>query len=95
MALPVRISPDRGLPPEIVVFSDPRAERVGQTLERAYAAGKDYFRRELDIIFVVLPEYGECLFAPLLHQKVLALLCASLCPTCPLLSPYWQHWIHG
>ena len=58
MQLPQGIDPRRGLPPELVVYADPRSEFVGETLERAYKAGGNYFEKTPLIIFVILPERG-------------------------------------
>lgn len=59
MQLPQGIDPQRDLPPELVVYADPRSEFVGETLERAYKAGGNYFKKTPLIIFVILPERGE------------------------------------
>ena len=59
MRLPDGIEPNHGVPPQIVVYSDPRNEFVGQTIEGAYRAGGNYFRKMPDIIFVILPERGQ------------------------------------
>ena len=59
MQLPEGIDPQRGLPPELIVWADTRSEFVGDTLERAYKTGGNYFRKTPLIIFVILPERGE------------------------------------
>lgn len=59
MQLPEGIDPQRGLPPELIVWSDPSREFVGETLERAYKTGGNYFKKTPLIIFVILPERGE------------------------------------
>ena len=58
MRLPENIDPRYGLPPELVVYSDPRHEFVGDTLDKAFQAAKAYFGKPPDLIFVVLPERG-------------------------------------
>ena len=58
MQLPQGIDPRNGLPPELIVYADPRSEFVGETLYRAYQAGSNYFKTAPLIIFVILPERG-------------------------------------
>ena len=53
------INPAYGLPEQLVVYSDPRNQYVGQTLEQAYEAAVNYFKKVPDILFVILPERGE------------------------------------
>ena len=53
------INPAYGLPEQLVVYSDPRNQYVGQTLEQAYEAAVSYFKKVPDILFVILPERGE------------------------------------
>ena len=59
MRLPDGVEPNYGVPPQIVVYSDPRNDFVGKTIEGAYRAGGNYFKKMPDIIFVILPERGQ------------------------------------
>ena len=59
MSLPPSIHPVSGLPEQLVVYSDPRNQYVGQTLEQAYEAAVNFFKKVPDILFVILPERGE------------------------------------
>jgi len=63
MELPRGIDPHRGIPPQLIVYSNPRTEYVGDTLNRAKEASHSYFNlkpNELPgILFVILPEKGE------------------------------------
>ena len=52
------INPGHGLPEQLVVYSDPRNQYVGQTLEQAYEAAASFFKKVPDILFVILPERG-------------------------------------
>ena len=63
MELPRGLDPRRGIPPQLIVYSDPRTEYVGDTLNRAKEAAHSYFKLKQNelpgILFVVLPEKGE------------------------------------
>lgn len=58
----MRVPDPRNLPP--IIYHDGNVAFPGETLQRAFEAGKEHFGREPDILLALLPDAGEACHAP-------------------------------
>ncbi len=57
------------VPESIIVWHNPHADFPGDTVAAAHDAAREEFGQAPDIIFVILPERGECLQPPPAYTK--------------------------